>query len=191
MSLWKDRNIPSRKFLKWGGMFTYALIQQVRYAGLTDGNLWVLDNVAEFSGGERRLLQVSIANEPAHQCALKFLLLWRPNLASGQPVAASEPVLTTASDTEPAIAPTPVKLGGEGWVSLADFQLGTGNQPPEIHLPDGTEKQLRYWYQILAETAEWLIRTGLITADRCPMRNSGRISIVHTEPRHESENNKE
>ena len=73
-------------------VFTYALMQQVKYAGLTNGNRWVLDDVSDFSG-ERRKLDVTIANLPAHQCALKFLLLWRPNLASGQPVAAEDPIL--------------------------------------------------------------------------------------------------
>ena len=74
----------------------------------------------------------------------------------------------------------------DGWVSLADLQAMEGTKPPEIRLPDGTKKQLKYWYQILAETAEWLTHTGQLTADRCPIRNNGRVSIVHTEPRHES-----
>ena len=42
-------------------LFTYALRQQVKYAALTDGNRWLLDDVSVFSGGERRLLQISIA----------------------------------------------------------------------------------------------------------------------------------
>ena len=41
---------------------------------------------------QRRILDVSIANTPAHETALKLLLLWRANLASGQPVAANAPV---------------------------------------------------------------------------------------------------
>ena len=76
-------------------LFTYALRQQVKFAALTDGNRWLLDDVSVFSGGERRLLQISIANMPTHESALKLLLLWRANLATGQPVAANEPVLAT------------------------------------------------------------------------------------------------
>ena len=77
-------------------LFTYAVTQGVRYAGLTDGNRWIFDNLsARFSGGESRLLDVTISKELAHQCALKFLLLWHPTLVVGQPVEASEPILGT------------------------------------------------------------------------------------------------
>ena len=71
-------------------VFTYALMQQVRYAGLTDGDRWILDDVSVFSG-DRRILDLSISNTPSHECALHLLLLWRPNLASGRPVPAREP----------------------------------------------------------------------------------------------------
>ena len=73
-------------------VFTYALVQQVKYAGLTDGNRWILDNVSVFSG-ERRVLDISLSETPTHEAALKLLLLWRPNLASGQPVEANAPEL--------------------------------------------------------------------------------------------------
>ena len=154
-------------------VFTYALIQQVRYAGLTDGNLWVLDNVAEFSGGERRLLQVSIANEPAHQCALKFLLLWRPNLASGQPVAANEPILSDGSKTVPSdddkgSDPPPPPPGN--WKSVAEFLPGTKQSAPTaIRIQNEEEKPINSWGSVPATIAEWLVQTGKLAAAHCPI----------------------
>ena len=71
-------------------MLNYSNASGVEYAGLTDGNHWELYEVfAPKLLEERRVLQLSIVDTPAHQCALQLLLLWRPNLASGQPTPAS------------------------------------------------------------------------------------------------------
>ena len=75
-------------------MLNYANASGIDYAGLTDGNHWELYDV--FKRGqleERRVLEVSIDRTPAYESALKLLLLWRPNLESRQPVAASPPIL--------------------------------------------------------------------------------------------------
>ena len=87
-------------------VFGYALRQQVKFALLTDGNRWVFDDVSVFDGGERRKLDITIADTPAHESALKLLLLWRPNLASGRPVAANEPVLKDLAEDPSATADT-------------------------------------------------------------------------------------
>ena len=102
-------------------MLNYANASGIDYAGLTDGNHWELYNV--FKRGpleERRILEVSIANDPAHESALKLLLLWRPNLESGQPVAARASILAEARRTTPKLpsveqAPVPrLESGGKG-----------------------------------------------------------------------------
>ena len=175
-------------------MLNYSNASGVEYAGLTDGNRWELYPV--FRRGQledRRILDATLSTEPSYQCALKFLLLWRPNLASGEPVAASEPAFSvqetenpTASPAEPFTVQEAGIPNGQGWVSLKEFRPEATTQPPSIHLPDGTEKQLRYWYQVLAETAEWLIRAGHLTSVKCPITNDGRVSIVHIQPFHAS-----
>ena len=72
---------------------SYANLSGVSYAGLTDGNQWELYKVFDPAPIEDRLLlNVSIEDQPAHEIALKLLLLWQPNLATGQPVEANEPV---------------------------------------------------------------------------------------------------
>ncbi len=170
-------------------VFTYALMQQVRYAGLTDGNRWILDNVAVFSGDERRILELSIANEPAHRCALKLLLLWRPNLASEQlwrsnlpleqPVAAKEPVAGNEVSSPP---PPP-----NGWTPLTVLQDVRGQPAPSaILLPDGIESRLKFWKDILLEVAAYLVRTGKLTQHNCPVPGSGggKKYIVHQEAFH-------
>lgn len=94
-------------------MLNYANASGVEYAGLTDGNHWELYKV--FEPGrleERRILDVSIADAPAYESALKLLLFWRPNLESGQPASASELILIDARlpaprPTDAEQAPTP------------------------------------------------------------------------------------
>ncbi len=69
-------------------MLNYANPEGINYAILTNGNLWELYDIFKRAPlNERLLLSVEIINTPAHRLALQLLLLWRPNLASGEPVA--------------------------------------------------------------------------------------------------------
>ena len=81
-------------------MLNYANMEGIEYAILTNGDVWELyDIFKRVRLDERRLLSVKIASTPAHQLALQLLLLWRPNLASGVPVPAQEPVWGTRRET--------------------------------------------------------------------------------------------
>lgn len=71
----------------------YASELGIKYPALTNGNEWeVYDNSKLVPIEQRRILNVSIAQGAPHQTALQLLLLWRPNLAAGEPVAANPPV---------------------------------------------------------------------------------------------------
>ena len=92
-------------------MLNYSNASGVEYAGLTDGDHWELYEV--FQRGQledRRILDVSIATTPAHECALRLLLLWRPNLASGRPMAANEPIFDRLFNVEAAAVTRPGTL---------------------------------------------------------------------------------
>ena len=76
-------------------MLNYSNASSVEYAGLTDGDRWELYEV--YKRGqleERRILDVSLSGMTAHECALRLLLLWRPNFESGKLVAEAEPVFS-------------------------------------------------------------------------------------------------
>ena len=89
-------------------MLNYANARGVRHAAVTDGDVWEFYEVFKQAPLEdRRLLNLRIANTPAHELALQLLLLWRPNLASGQPVSANQPVLSHVSQTTPIIPVDP------------------------------------------------------------------------------------
>ena len=152
-------------------MLNYANRSGIRYAGVTDGNHWEIYTVFDPKPlEERRLLQVSVANDAPHECALKLLLLWRPNLASGQPIQPSTPVLADSAELQPpSSAPEPLPehvapAPSEDWIALTELGTTAGAQAPEaIRFPDGEEVSTRKsWRSVVEDTGLWLDRRGLI-----------------------------
>ena len=138
-------------------MVTYANMSGIPYAGLTDGNHWEFYKVFDPKPiEERRLLHVSIVDDAAYECSLRLLLLWRPNLASGQPLQTSAPVLVDSAEREPPpIAPPPT----EGWIALTELGDPTHTPPPSaIRFPDGQEAAVKSWKSLLEEISK---RCGL------------------------------
>ena len=187
-------------------MVGYALEDGVAYAGLTDGDHWqIYDVFKPVPLANKRILYVSIADTPAHECALQLLLLWRPNLASGQPVAASEPVLTTnwkpESRSAPIEPPAPVIVetlqssppqptpSAAGWVALPEFNPpGRSKPPPAMRFPDGSMQEIRRWNDMLVAVATWLYAAGRLAVGNIPVRSSSKIYIVHNQPIHPTGN---
>ncbi len=180
-------------------MLNYSNASGVEFAGLTDGDKWELYEV--FKRGqleERRILDVSIADTPVHEAALKLLLLWRPNLASGQPVAASTPVLATPAQpinapSTSALAPqasvfsspTPVETD---WKPLTDVNYNLGdNKPIGIRFSGAGSKPVKNWVDIWFEVCEWLTGSGKLCEKDCPVPNpsgTGVRVIANTTPQH-------
>ena len=178
----------------------YASELGIKFPALTNGNEWeVYDNSKLVPIEQRRILNLSINGTPAHQCALKFLLLWRPNLAAGQPVQAKEPILSATIPTLPTVEPIintqqpatpPEPPSGDGWVSLAGVPRVTHKPAPEtVRFPSGEEKQLKSWSQMLFEVADWLVRTGKLTSDKCPVTGGKTTYVAHTMPQHSNGTN--
>ena len=174
-------------------MLNYSNASGVEYAGLTDGDHWELYEV--FQRGQledRKILDVSIADTPAHQCALQLLLLWRPNLASGQPVPANEPILAAQPQPQPDPTPAPAPAEPEpplpmspgpppdGWVALSSFTTERGGKPPQaIRFPGGQESGVRLWRHLVERTARWLWSTQRLTQSNLPVSSSHRRYIVN------------
>ncbi len=164
-------------------MLNYANMSGVSYAGLTDGDRWEIYKVFDPKPiDERRVLKVSIANDPTHECALKLLLLWRPNIASGQPVEANPPVID--EEDEQIDPPPPHKYTPLPNVTPVKREKA----PPIVRLPNGEEKPLKSWKSLLIEVAEWLIREGALTERDCPISRSKNPNsyLVHLEPKDRS-----
>lgn len=155
-------------------MLNYSNASGVEYAGLTDGDKWELYEV--FKRGQledRRVLDISIADSPAHESALKLLLLWRPNLASAQPIAASAPLLVEteepilerrSSDSSSVRQPS-----SDDWVSLTDVEARMKDKNPvAIRFLGDEQRPVRNRREVLIQSAEWLVQTGRLTAANLP-----------------------
>ncbi len=179
-------------------MLNYANASGIEYAGLTDGDRWELYEVFRIGAlDDRRILEVSINGHATHACALQLLLLWRSNLVSGRPSAANEPILSIESkrtpimdqleDEQPPSPPAPTSSLQDGWLSLASFTRQTGSRPPgAIRFPDGNEKSLKRWREILLFTAEWLGQNRQLTSDNVPVESGPTRYIVNATPRHKN-----
>ena len=167
----------------------YCIEQGIAYAGITDGNHWQLYRTFDpVPLADKRVLDVHIGDAPAHQSALKLLLLWRPNLASGLPTVAKEPILrmepelaTVPNTSQPAEIPE----ARPGWIALAEYNLPAKSPPPKaIRFTDGKERPLSHWHETLAHTVEWLHSKELLTTANAPVKSSQHRYAVSTEPVH-------
>ena len=169
----------------------YASELGIRYPALTNGNDWeVYDNSQLVPIDQRRILTVSLTGAPPPVNALQLLLLWRPNLSSGEPVPAKEPIVAPAEVDSSVVVPvsaqsaviTPVEppIAGSEWIPLTDVQKVGSTPPSAILLPNGEERPLVYWNHVVFEIAEYLVRAGSLTAERCPIQVAGGTRyIVH------------
>ncbi len=181
----------------------YANLSGVPYAGLTDGNHWELYKVFDPAPIEDRLLlNISIADRPAHEVALKLLLLWQPNLAAGQPVAANEPVLAAVTEpvaaqtvAEPEIerppAPTLERAGepppGAGWVPLSELDVAKGKKnarPVAIRISNGSIRKVKFWWQLPEAVIKWLWSNENLTRSDIPVKLSEIRHLVNTNGKH-------
>ena len=182
-------------------MLNYANAEGVKYAAVTDGNVWELYDVFKPARLEDRcLLSLKMVNTPAYKLALGLLLLWRPSLALGAPVTAQEPALGTRPEptptesfinvdtplapprsacvTLPASSP-PVETG---WVKLSDCNPPTNTDAPEnIRFPNGTEKPIKKWRDLLVVTGEWLNTTGKLALAPKPILSGPKEKVLDTD----------
>lgn len=175
-------------------MLNYSNASGVEYAGLTDGDRWELYEV--FKRGQlqdRRILDVSVSNTPAHELALKLLLLWRRNLASGEPVVSNVPILGKATISLPGpnlreqqIAQDLLSRSVEdGWIALADYNPPPGSSPPTVvRFVDGQEIPISNWKQMPIVVADWLFSRGILTNEKLPIPSGRRGFAANFIPRH-------
>ena len=156
----------------------------VEFAGITDGDQWELYRVLPNGTlDEGRMLNHRISVSPPNLSALRLLLLWRPNLASGQFESASKPIAVPPL----VIDQVPPVSDSINWVPLSKFVvLKTMNRPEFIRFPDGSEHQLQAWYDLVLQTVGWLWSKGVLTSSSIPGYSTTVRHWFHTEAVHPS-----
>ena len=114
---------------------TYANENGIPYIIVTDGDRWEMYEVFKQAALEERLLmEFQLSEQPSHECVLQALRIWKPNLASGSPKPAMEPVIE---------APQPASDSPSSQTS--ELKKGQRPQPaptPEPSVdPDNSAKQ--------------------------------------------------
>ena len=156
----------------------------VKFAGITDGDLWELYEVFPHDVlDEGRILRLRISATAPNLCALKLLHLWRPNLASGRVESAGEPIAVPSSgvDLVPPVSKT------IDWVPLSKFVAKkTSFRPALIRFPDGSEHRLQAWYDLVLQTAAWLCSKGVLESGDSTEFSTVERHWLHTKAVHPS-----
>ena len=119
-------------------LLRYAFADGIPYGVLTNGNNWHAYDlkIPGVAMKERRIMETAIADAEPYQCALQLLYLWRPNLASGQPVPANVPPTPVAAPIAP---PTPAYAPPEpasaAPIHMADAPLPVAPYQPPAPVP--------------------------------------------------------
>jgi len=165
-------------------MVSYSAMAGIKYAGITDGDRWELYDVFRPTPlKERQLLDLRISDSSSYLCALKLLLLWRPNLSSGQAQQASEPITTLLSDT----VPPPPLPESDDWVPLAEFANSKEKTyPKSIRFPDGSEHSVQFFNDLVLQTISWLWSKKVLNTGNLTFFSSKNRHLVHTEAVHPS-----
>ena len=161
-----------------------------------------------FESGDRTLMEFQLTRDEPYVCALQALGMWRPNLASGKPPKeAITPVFAhheSATDQpEPSTPEPPSAAPSSGqeavdsseseeqsqdnWVPLELFEIKTRKPPAntDIKFPDSSSTEpIKNWIDIWVSVATYLIKTGKISEDNCPVckTEDATTYLVNTEP---------
>ena len=162
---------------------SYCINDGIKYFAVTDGKKWdVYETHRTVPLADKKILSFDITNPSADVC-LAALALWRRSVQSGAirkawtPLLDPEPQeapLVTPNQPDvplepPAIPPIPEAVGN--WQPLSQLQPLTGDKaPPEIRLPDGSIRPVKYWADIPLATVEWLIQQGRLDETGIPIQ---------------------
>ncbi len=148
-----------------GAAVTYAfqLLSQLGsnsplLVGVTDGLRWELYEIPHLKEPSSAF---SLADGSPAEAALALLAtLWQP-LSCKAPLPGLPP--------EPSGPPAPTPSTGR--ISLDRLRVASRGRPPQkLLLPDGKDRPLRAWKDLLGEVANYLVDIGKLTPDRCPVR---------------------
>lgn len=185
-----------------GQALNYCNTEGINYMVVTDGDRWEMYEVFKQAPlDDRKLLSISLSAQAAYQCAIKAIHLWQPNLGSGAVVVPPTLVIGTqpvsAAGVTPATAPQfrssqsssavtrPSTKTAAGWTLLINVPPpSNAKQPTAIRFPGGEERGIKYWKDVLVETAEWLARKGVLTAAKCPIGRGHKRHVVHSQSVH-------
>lgn len=162
-----------------GQLVRYAFADGIPYAVSTDGDWWHVYDLTKPSThiDNRLIMQLSLENSTAHECAIRLLLLWHSNFTSGAPVEAEIPVVPQnddSGDKKADISTLEAKadIVNSGWISLDDCNPPTGTRGPlKVRFPDGSSFDIhgKSWSGLFETTVRWLWENSKLTHEDIPV----------------------
>lgn len=133
--------------------FQYCWKNKVSYYAITDGNAWEVNDLREMGGKE--VLRLRLDQVSSGEAARALLALWRPAMPV---VEAALPPVVGERLPEPPKPPRP-----KDTLSLRELeeQMKSGKiprntpAPQRVLFPDGKERELKYWRDLLVAVVEW------------------------------------
>lgn len=167
-------------------LINYAFAEGIPYAVSTDGDWWQVYDLTKpnIQIDDRLILKISISDNATHECAMKLLLLWHPNFASGTPVQAKIPSTSHSTNDQngnDVITPdtsaeeTPSRFVNSGWISLENCDPPEKTPGPlKVRFSDGIEQVIKgkSWNGLFVATVRWLWEKEFLDSTKIPVKNS-------------------
>ena len=158
---------------------TYATETGIGFAGITDGDRWMLYDVFRpVPMEDKRVMDVKLTRDEPLAAAVDLLAwLTRPRLPPSQ---------TEGSRGQVGSGERPREDGTKGeWTMIAAIE-----EPPaieagaELRFPDGKTWEAQSWQDAVGRVAEWLVTSGKLAEERLPLRVGDIVRGIHWEPVH-------
>ena len=158
----------------------YATETGIGFAGITDGDRWMLYDVFRpVPMEDKRVMDVKLTRDEPLAAAVDLLAgLTRPRLPPLQTAGGRGQAPGQAKD-HGRTAPS-----GE-WTTIAALE-----EPPdieagaELRFPDGKTWEAQSWQHAVGRVAEWLVTSGKLAEERLPLQVGDIVRGIHWEPVH-------
>lgn len=174
----------------------YCVEQGTPYFALSDGRRWeVFETFRAVPIEERKLVSFDVSIDAPGTICLKALALWRPTVEEGRVREGQEPIFRQDDETKDPECSVDDGKGGVEWTSLSlvdesnlrKNEDGRTVQPVGVGFPDGSSHEVRYWWEVTASFAEWLIDKGALSKADCPISLwQGHVCVIAASPNHPS-----
>lgn len=161
-------------------MLYYAVGDGIKYAVLTDGNLWEMYDVfKELPFNDKRILDIDLSSSHTITSAFNFLRLWRLLPNSYELSETPKPIIAPIDPP-----PNGDTLSGD-WIEFSNYYPESGSKPPtQIQFKDGPTVSVQFWNEMLIESARRANSIGRLTKADVPLGVTSRRYYIHTKPNH-------
>ena len=166
----------------------YARYAQVKFFVLTNGVTWLLYERELMTSLEslKPIVRFDVAHDRPHQCALAAISMWRPNLASEEPVfispkAVSGQSYSKYSEQQEQRLSNDSSEDTDNWCSFEEKLYPPDADPAKLKIgnsPAVTVKSKK-WTEAIRKVVAWLADEERLSVNDCPIGTKTYTFIGH------------